>query len=236
MKTLLRILSVLALLIVTAVSGLAVLLRVTEVAARDLPPLKTGDIVFQDAGGEQGMAIMLATHSPYTHVGLIELDKRGRPMVVEAARHVRTVPLDRWIKYGTLKRITVKRIKGLSERDALNAVARAHAYDGRPYDFYFYEARDQIYCSELVYAAFKEGTGITVGKVERVRDLAIDSRAVRAVIEDRWKRHPLCQSGANTKFEACHAAILDQTLVTPASIARDPQMEDVYSNFGIAGE
>ena len=156
--------------------------------------------------------------------------------MIEAAGPVRTIPLSRWISNGTLKRVTVKRIKGIAERDALRAIARAHAYDGRPYDRFFYETRDQIYCSELVYAAYKEGPGIEVGTLERVRDLKVDSKAVRTVIEDRWQRHPLCQAGPNRNFEACYAAILEQTLVTPASIARDPQMETVYSNFGPAGE
>ena len=33
-------------------------------------------------------------------------------------------------------------------------------------------------------------------------------------------------------FNACYKLILDQTLVTPASIARDPKLELIYSNFG----
>lgn len=215
---------------------LAVATGAGRAASGTLPALKTGDIVFQNDADEQGLAIMLATASPYTHVGLIEIDSKGRTMVVEAVGPVRTIPLERWIGNGTGKRITVKRLKGLTEADARRAVARAHVYDGRPYDQFFYETRDKIYCSELIYAAFKEGPEIDVGTVERVRDLKVGNEAVRAVIEDRWTKHPLCQKGPNRKFEACYQAILDQTLVTPASIARDPKMETVYSNFGLGIE
>jgi Permuted papain-like amidase enzyme, YaeF/YiiX, C92 family len=208
----------------------------TAVSAEELPALKTGDIVFQDSGGGQGLAIMLASHSLYTHTGLIELAADGTPMVVEAAGPVRTVPLKYWINNGAANRITIKRIKGLSESDARMAIARAHTYDGVPYDIFFLNTRDAIYCSELIYAAFKEGPKITVGREEKVRELHFDNAAVRHLIEARWQKHPLCQSKDIATFEACYNVILEQTLVTPASIARDPKMELVYSNFGIAGD
>ena len=211
-------------------------LNVTTVGAASLPPLKTGDIVFQDSGGGQGMAIMLASRSVYTHVGLIELSPDGTPLVVEAVGPVRTVPLDQWIAKGTAHRITVKRIKGLSEPEAKNAVARAHTYDGYPYDIFFHDTRDAIYCSELVHAAYLESSGRVVGRVEKVRDLSIDNSAARTLIEARWQNYPPCKVKGITTFDACFALILDQTLVTPASLARDPQMETIYTNFGVIGD
>ena len=225
--------------LLVAIAGLGMFvawLSGTAVSAEELPPLKTGDIVFQESGGGQRLAIMLASHSLYTHTGLIELAADGTPLVVEAAGPVRTVPLKYWINNGTANRITIKRIKGLSESDARAAVARAHTYDGVPYDIFFLNTRDAIYCSELIYAAFKEGPKIAVGREEKVRDLHFDNAAVRHLIEARWQKHPLCQSKDIATFEACYQVILDQTLVTPASVARDPKLELVYSNFGIAGD
>lgn len=211
--------------------ALICLLGATSLAlAGDLPPLKNGDIVFQESSSSARDAIMLASASPYSHVGIVEIDGSGRPMVIEAAKQVRSVPFDDWMRRGVGRRITIKRVKGLDEEAAKQAVERAHHYLGRPYDLFFYETRDQIYCSELVYAAFKEGANISVGREEKVGDLNIDTAAAQRLIKKRWKAHPLCQTASS--FKSCYRLILDQLLVTPASIARDPQMELVYTSFG----
>ena len=236
MKRLLRACVVVAALLAVISASLLTWLNITAIAADELPPLRNGDIVFQDSGGAQGVAIMFASRSLYTHVGLIEMAPDGKALVVEAVGPVRTIPLDRWIARGRGKRITIKRLKNLDEPKAKAVIARAHHYDGYPYYIFFYDSRDAIYCSELVYAAFIEAIGISVGRVEKLRDLHIDNVAVRKLIESRWQRHPLCQSNATTTFDACYALVLEQTMVTPASIARDPQMDLVYSNFGVMGD
>ena len=200
--------------------------------AADLPPLKSGDIVFQNTSGSAQEAIMLASGTQYTHVGLVEVDAKGRAVVIEAVGPVRVMPLESWIKNGSGKKVTVKRLKALSDADAKEAVARARSYLGRPYDHFYYETRDQIYCSELIYAAFKEGANITVGVEQKVRDLNISTPAARKLIKERWRAHPLCKAKRAENFQACYDLILDQTLVTPASIARDSQVETIYTNFG----
>lgn len=227
---------IIALLALLPAAGLGWL---ANTADADLPPLKTGDMVFQNTNQSANpaqIAIMMASGTEYTHMGLVEIDAKGRAQVIEAVGPVRVIGLDKWIKNGVDEKVTVKRIKDLSKEDAKAAVSRARAYLGRPYDHFFYESRDQIYCSELVYAAFKEGPKIGVGSVERMGDLNIDTPAARTLIKQRWKAHPLCKAKGATTFEACHALIVEQTVITPASIARDPQMELVYSNFGWGAE
>ena len=236
MKRLLRFTFGFALLIATAAGLLAVWLGQTRVSAAGLPPLKTGDIVFQTSGHAQSNAIGLASFSLYTHTALIEVDAKGHASAVEAVGPVKTTPLDQWITRGEGGRITVKRLKGLDETAARKALKAAHVYDGRPYDPFFYSGRDAIYCSELVHLAFQEGAGIAIGKEEKVKDLHIDNAAVRALIEARWRQHPMCINAKAATFKACYALILEQTLVTPASVARDPKLETVYSNFGFAGD
>jgi hypothetical protein len=199
--------------------------------AAPLPTLKTGDVVLQATTGGQAAAITLASGSVYTHMGLVEIGADGKPMVVEAIGPVRVVTLDKWIAKGAGGAVTIVRMKGLEEETARKALTRARHYLGRPYDRYFYDDRSEIYCSELVYAAFKEGADISVGKVEKVRDLNIDNSVTQEVIRTRWKAHPLCKSKGAKSFSACYKLILDQTLVTPASIARDPQFEQIYSSF-----
>ena len=219
----------------TAGAG-AVWLRSTRVKAGDLPKLKNGDLVFQTSGNTQSKAISLASHSLYTHVGIIEIASDGRPQVIEAVGPVRTTSLERWIEHGAAGRITVKRVKALSESNAAKVLKAAHGYDGKPYDIFFYRDHSAIYCSELVRLAFKEGTGIDLGKEQRIKDLNIDNAAVRSLIEARWRQHPLCRDGKAESFKACYPLILKQTLVTPASVARDGKLETVYSNFGIAAD
>ena len=224
---------ILALLALPPLLGLGL---IAATADAELPPLQNGDIVFQNTTNAAQQAIMLASGTEYTHMGLVEIDSRGRAHVIEAVGPVRVVPLDKWISNGSGERITIKRIKNLDEGDAKEAIERARYYLGRPYDHYFYETRDQIYCSELVYAAFKEGPDIEVGKVERMGDLNIDTPAARKLIRQRWKSHPLCKSKGAATFDACYELIVAQTVVTPASIARDPKLELVYSNFGPGAE
>lgn len=224
-----------------AIQSVAALLALAGIGltlapAEDLPPLKTGDIVFQTTRTNASDAIMLASGTVYTHVGIVEIDKSGRPVVIEAVGPVQTVPLDKWIGKGEGGRVTVKRIKDLDEAQAKKATANARRYLGRPYDHFFYESSDQIYCSELVHLAFRDGAEISVGREEKVRDLNIDTDAAQKLIRQRWKAHPLCKAKSAKNFDACYALILDQTLVTPASIARDPQMELVYTSYGFGTE
>jgi hypothetical protein len=201
-------------------------------AAPHLPPLKTGDIVFQNSSSSAREAIMIASGSPYTHVGIIEIDAKKRPFVIEAVGPVRSVPLDTWRRNGIEQRITVMRVKGLTEVDAMQAIARARQYTGRPYDHHYFETRDRIYCSELVHAAFKEGLGIILGREQRLRDLNTDTAAAHDLIKKHWRTHPLC-AGKLADFGNCRDLILDQTVVTPASIAVDEQLELVYTDFDV---
>ena len=211
-------------------------LNLTTVSAAGLPPLKTGDIVFQESGNSQSLAIALASGSLYTHTGLIEMSADGRVNVVEATGPVRTTSLDTWIEHGTGGRITIKRVKGLEADAARKALAAAHTHDGKPYDHFFYKGRDAIYCSELVHLAFKDGAGLAIGAEQRVKDLNIDNAAVRSLIEARWRQYPVCVAKKAASFEACYPMTLEETLVTPASVARDAKLETVFTNFGPAGD
>lgn len=235
-RVLTRTLLILLLVIAAAAGALALWITSTRVTAGDLPALRNGDVVFQESGSPQTKAVAFASHSLYTHTGLIEIDAQGHPFVLEAAAHVTSTPLEKWIERGTAGRITVKRVRGLSDEDARKAVAAAHVYDGRPYDFFFHDDKETIYCSELVHRAFAEGAGIQVGAVQHARDLSLDNAAVRSLIEARWQRHPLCANSAAKDFADCYQIILDQTLVTPASIARDARLDTVFSNFSFAGD
>lgn len=200
----------------------------TPYAQTNLPPLRDGDIVFQTINTSQTLAILFATHSIYSHVGIVHMDG-GTPMVIEAVGPVREISLDAWVRQGIGERITIGRVDGLTPVQAQAVIAQAKRYLGRPYDFFFLPGEDAIYCSELVHKAFAGGAAIEVGKEEKVGELYVDNAAVRRIIHERWQRYPLCNGV--TDFTRCYDTIMAQTLVSPASQRRDPGLRIIYSNM-----
>jgi hypothetical protein len=63
-----------------------------------------------------------------------------------------------------------------------------------------------------------------------VSDLNFDNFLVKKIIRQRWQRHSECTS-RQYDFEQCYKYILDQDLVTPASIANDGRFKRIYSNY-----
>lgn len=226
MKYLGRILYILSMLCI----AICTWLFLTFPSAEKLPPLKNGDLVFQTVDTSQTLAILLASGTLYSHVGIIKIAADGEVRVVEAADHVREVGLNEWISQGILHRIAVRRLPDLDEKKAELIVKNAGTYYGRPYDFHFTLDKDKIYCSELVYHAFNEVLADKIGKVEHIKDLFVDNPLARTLIEKRWNSHPFCQDPSIT-FERCYERIMEQEIVTPASIAEDDKLITVYSNY-----
>lgn len=233
---LLRIFGGLAGIAVVAVALFLAWLNLTSVSAADLPPLKQGDIVFQFSGSGQSLPILLASRSLYTHMGVIQIDLDGEAVVIEASSPVKKTPLDKWIVRGQGGRITVKRLPALTGAQQAAIIESAEHYLGLPYDIFFLDGTDAIYCSELVWLAFQQGADIRLGIRQRVSELDLDYAAVRSLIEQRWQKHPMCKDGRQPDFQSCYAVILDQRLITPVSIARDSRLKLVFSNFGAAAE
>jgi Permuted papain-like amidase enzyme, YaeF/YiiX, C92 family len=200
-------------------------ITLTSVSAKDLPPLKNGDIIFQTSRSSQSSAIMLASLSAYSHMGIIEISKDGDPYVVEAVGPVKATALDDWIKLGLGGRVAIKRLASITPSQGQSILQAAHKYDGLPYDLFFMSSTDQIYCSELVSLAFYQGASIALGKLQKAKELYLNNLAAKRLIERRWQKHPLCQTVETTTFENCYAIILEQELVTPASIFNDSKLE-----------
>jgi hypothetical protein len=206
-------------------------LELTRVKPDKLPVLKSGDLVFQTIRTGQTLAVAAASASAYTHVGIIRIDENGAPLVVEAVGPVREVPLEKWVTQGIFDRMTVIRLDGLTEKQAKDILKAAEKYYGRPYDFFFLFDKERIYCSELVYYAFKEGAGIELGKIQEVSELNTDNFAVQKLIKKRWQSYTPCHERKAKTYSACLPLILSQKLVTPTSIANDPRGEVIYKNY-----
>ena len=86
-------------------------LTVVIACSRTLPHVKDGDIIFQTSRSSQSVAVQRATHSRYSHMGIIFL-RRGHPYVFEASATVRYTPLAKWIAHGLDGKVVIKRLRG----------------------------------------------------------------------------------------------------------------------------
>jgi len=149
---------------------------------------KNGDIIFQDSPSSQSKAIKLATHSDYSHVGIV-YKKNNKLFVYEAVGPVVLTPINKWINNGVGSKFVVKRLKDetlLTEKKLQAMQKVAHTFAGKPYDALFGWADDRIYCSELVWKIYKRGLGLEVGKLKRLKDFDLTHPVVKAKLQERY--------------------------------------------------
>jgi hypothetical protein len=208
--------------------GLAYLAALMSASLAQTPDdgLVDGDLIFQNSRSTQSSAILSATGSAYTHMGII-VRRSGTIVVLEAGPTVREVPLARWLANGVDGIHAIYRKDGLNDSQRSAIIDAARRYLGRPYDIFFDFEGDAIYCSELPYLAFG-AAGIPIGKVQSVSELNVGSAAAQRLISERWRKHPRC---VGLGMEDCHRTIMSQKLITPASIASDPQFRLVRTSF-----
>lgn len=151
-------------------------------AAQQPPAAKAGDVIFQESMSDLSTAIKQATHSKYSHCGII-LPKDGELYVYEALQPVRYTPLQQWINRGRKGHYVIKRLKNadsvITKTTVQKMVDAGKKYNGKNYDFYFGWSDERIYCSELVWKIYKESTGLELGKLEQLKDFDLSSPAVK---------------------------------------------------------
>lgn len=161
-------------------------------SARAADSLRDGDLVFHTSRSAQSLAIQRATHSSYSHVGIV-FHRQGKPFVLEAVATVRYTPLAQWVARGAGGKYVVRRLK--SPLDAKRSAAlrtAAEKYAGRPYDLYFEWSSDRIYCSELVWKAYQDALGIEIGARQKLREFDLRDAEVKARMRERYgSRVPL---------------------------------------------
>ncbi|MBB3568278.1 YiiX/YebB-like N1pC/P60 family cysteine hydrolase [Rhizobium sp. BK491] len=197
-------------------------------AGGNYPPLKDGDLIFQTSTSDQSSAIIFATGSAFSHMGIIK-NEHGVITVIEAAAKVRETPLHAWVNRGLLKRVAIYRDQRLTPEIARQLLSYSSTLYGKPYDLFFSFNNDAIYCSELPYLAYK-AVGMEIGKVQKISELNINNMLVRKLVQSRWKRDSECTE-RDFDFDQCYRYILNQSLVTPVSIANDPSLKMIYSNY-----
>lgn len=179
--------------------------------------LRNGDLIFQTSLSRQSKAIQLATHSEFSHCGLIYKDGDNY-FVFEAIQPVKQTPLDKWIARGQGGHFVIKRLKNADQvltPETLKKMKNVgDSFKGKDYDVYFDWSDDKIYCSELIWKIYKRATGLEIGKLEKLRDFDLTEEAVQQKMKERY--------GSNIP--------LDEEVISPVSIFNSNLLATVKSN------
>ena len=172
---------------------------------------RDGDIIFHTSRSSQSAAIQRATHSPYSHVGIVFI-RDGKPYVFEAIATVRYTPLAAWIARGDGGRYVVRRLKQApSPAQVAKLRSAARSFEGKPYDLYFEWSDERIYCSELVWKMYDQALGLKLGKLQKLREFDLTDAAVKAKMYERY--------GARVP--------LDEPVISPGAQFASPLLETV---------
>ena len=156
--------------------------------------LRDGDIIFQTSRSAQSRAIQLATHSTYSHCGLVfRADTGNEWLVLEAVQPVKWTPLIPWIARGEGEHFVVKRLRANASPDAdqLHTIKTdGERFLGKEYDLWFGWSDDRIYCSELVWKAYHQATGVELGKLQRLGDFDLSDPQVMRKLKERYGDKP----------------------------------------------
>jgi hypothetical protein len=176
--------------------------------------LHEGDLIFHTSQSAQSQAIQLATHSPYSHCGLL-YKTNGEWQVFEAVQPVKLTPLARWVARGQGQHFVVKRLRDASTALTPSALERLRAAGqpmlGHGYDLAFEWSDTRIYCSELIWKVYDRGLHRQLGQLQRLRDFDLSHPAVLAKLRERY--------GAQLP--------LAEPVISPASIFSSPELVTV---------
>ncbi|HLG04413.1 MAG TPA: YiiX family permuted papain-like enzyme [Bacteroidia bacterium] len=168
-----------------------------------------GDIIFQTSRSGQSLAIQYATHSKYSHCGLLFQDN-GHWYVYEAIQPVVKTPVKEFIARGDSDYFVIKR---LAKNDSIltpavmeKMRASVHKRLGKNYDLWFGWSDENVYCSELVWKAYHESTGLKVGELQPLKTYDLTHPLVQKHLKERYgKKIPY-----------------DEPMISPGSIFDSP--------------
>lgn len=174
-------------------------------------PAKEGDILFQSlAGIELADVIEGATDSPYSHTGMV-IKKNEAWYVREAIDPVQDTPLLFWIVRGYNGQFAAFRLKTSYQHYIPMMIKESEKFLGLPYDI-LYELDDKkIYCSELVYKAFKNVSGEKLGRLRKLKEL-------------NWKPYK------DFIVDLAGELPLERKMITPKDLSEAHQLEKIFSN------
>lgn len=188
----------------------------TSIKYNKLKPVKlrNGDIIFQTSMSGQSKAIQLATHSPYSHCGIV-YQQGDDWYVFEAIQPVTITPLAKWINRGKDSHYVVKRLKdadNILTADIQQQMLReGNKMRGKNYDLHFEWSDKRIYCSELVWKLYDRSAHIHIGEPQQLKDFDLSHPAVQAKMKQRYGKH----------------LPLNEPVISPAAIYNSPRLVTV---------
>lgn len=173
---------------------------------------QTGDIIFHTSKSAQSIVIQKATHSPYSHMGMI-VYKNGKPWVLEAIQPVKYTPLDAWTKRGLNQHYVVKRYhQNLNNEQQMKLAKSSEKHLGKNYDLYFGWGNDAIYCSEIVWKAYYEALNIQLAPLQKLRHFDLSAPIVKKLMKQRYGNQ----------------VPLNETVIAPEAIFRSKLLKVVH--------
>jgi hypothetical protein len=131
-----------------------------------------GDVLFQSLPKMRLVnAIEGVTGSPYSHCGIVAKEN-GSWVVYESIGNTHATPLLQFLARGRNLGFAVYRLKPEYREHIASTLEHAKGYVGRPYDIRYRMDDEKIYCSELVYKAYRDATGgEELGQLVRFGDM-----------------------------------------------------------------
>ncbi|GAA4052679.1 YiiX family permuted papain-like enzyme [Hymenobacter glaciei] len=187
-----------------------------DAIAQIAPQLHDGDLIFHTSQSAQSQAIQLATHSVWSHCGIV-YQQAGQWQVFEAVQPVKLTPLTDWVARGQGGHFVTKRLRDAAKALTPAALARLKTAGqpllGHSYDLYFGWSDDRIYCSELIWKVYERGLHRRLGQLQHLRDFDLSHPAVQAKLRERYgKQLPL-----------------NETVISPVSIFNSPELVTVLN-------
>lgn len=195
------------LILIVILSGLSSALYAQSV-------FQTGDIIFHISKSQQSLSIQKATHSPYSHMGMI-VNKNNQTWVLEAIQPVQYTTLNKWIARGENAHYVVKRLKQpLNVQQKTTLVQNAEKYLGKPYDIYFEWDDRAIYCSEIVWKAYQHALGIELSPLQQLKQFDLKQYEVQRLMRQRY--------GQNIP--------LNEQVIAPKAIYDSKLLKEIFRN------
>ena len=170
-----------------------------------------GDVIFQSLPPATDLVRMIegVTRSSYSHCGVV-VKEDGKWLVAESIGTVRKTPLWSWVMRGRGGKFAVYRLKEPYRKHIPQFILALEPFIGCSYDFRYRMDDEVLYCSELVYKAYRNATGEELGKLVRLGDM-------------NWKPY----EATIRKYEGGPPP-LDRRLITPIDLSRAEQLEKVF--------
>lgn len=202
----------------------------TDVSIAEFKDWANAQIIFLDDGRPISKALRSATGSPYSHVGMVRMTGGG-PVVLDTSPTLWEHFVEEFLSKSIDGRYAVYQLNSLSDPDGFTPPRVANNFLSTPDDPHLRAGETELSGAELVRLGFVE-LGVELGETTTFNRLAAYSDEVRTWFRSVWQEHPDCKK-LFADEEACWDIVRHQQILTPGSLADDPRLTCIWSNFEV---